>query len=168
MASSNDAVTEIRQIRNDDIFYVKFMKDGSSNMSVDGSTTSVRFTLETLPVDNFILKRIDFLIATDEAIDITKFGNVPTLANGVIFNIDGQQVIKSNGDMLLVGSDTSIHSVKIQSDTVSILNGNWDMIQTFGNGIVCTKEGLYFEIQDDLSGMDYFQISASGIKLGDN
>lgn len=166
MASSNEAHTQIKQMRNHDIFYYKFMNNGSSSLAVDGSSTPVMFKLEDIPVTDFILNKIDFLISTDDSIDITNFGDVPSLTNGILFNIDGQQILRSNGDVLLLGTDTSIHSVKIQGSTTSIINGHWNLVETFQNGVVCNKVDLYIEIRDDLTSLDFFEVSASGIKLG--
>lgn len=158
--------TKLSLIRNSDIFYRTFTNNGSKFLNVDGSVTPIRFTLEGLVEDNFILNRIDYIISTDSAIDISSFGNVATLTNGVLFNIDGQQVFKTNGDMLMFGTDNSIHSAKVEGVTTSIINGSWDLSQAFQNGVICKKEDLYIEIRDDLSSLSLFEISASGIKLG--
>ena len=167
MASQNEAQTKLNLIRNHDIFYHKFTNNGSSNLAVNGSVTPITFKLEGLAVENIILNKIDFIYSTDEIIDVTSFGSVGALANGILINIDGQQVIKCNGDVFLIGSDTNIHSVKITGVTTSIINGNWDLVSSFSNGISTNKTDLYVTIRDNLTGLKFFELSASGIKLGE-
>lgn len=88
-----------------------------------------------------------------------------TLTNGVQFNIDGSQLFKTNGDILLFATDSSIHSAKIEGELRTIINGHWDLLKAFQNGLVCKVEDLTITIQDNLSTLNFFEISATGIKL---
>lgn len=56
-------------------------------------------------------------------------------------------------------------SVKITGITSSIIDGHWDIGQSFGNGLVCTKDDLKLTVRDNLSTLQYFQMAVSGIKL---
>lgn len=165
MENINYSYTKLESIRHDSIFYVKYKNNGNQNLAVNGAVTPVRFTLEDLVNENFLLTRIDFIITTDESIDISKFGNVPTLANGIVFNVDGQQIFRNNADILLFGTDTSIYSAKVEGVLSSIINGHWDVSKSFLNVLVSKKSELYIDIQDDLSAITLFEVAVSGIKL---
>lgn len=155
--------TKVNAIPNDDIFYTKFKLNGSSSLNVDGTTPRV-FTLEDLNMDNIILNRVDFLISAGTDIDLTNFGGV-TLTNGVQLNIDGSQLFKTNGDILLFATDSSIYSAKVEGTLTTIINGHWDLPKAFQNGVVCNVEDLTITIQDNLSTLNFFEVSASGVKL---
>ena len=155
--------TNTNAIPNHDIFYSKFKLNGSSSLNVNGTTPKV-FRLEDLTMDNIILNRVDFLISAGTDIDLTNFGGL-TLTNGVQFNIDGSQLFKTNGDIMLFASDVSMHSAKIEGQLRTIINGHWDLLKAFQNGLVCKVEDLTITIQDNLSTLNFFEISATGIKL---
>lgn len=149
--------TNVNALSNNDIFYTKFKLNGNSALNVNGTTPKV-FTLEDLSMDNIILNRVDFLISTGTDIDLRNFGGV-ALTNGVSFNIDG------NGDILLFATDSSIYSAKVEGTLRTIINGHWDLLKAFQNGLVCKVEDLTITIQDNLSTLNFFEISATGIKL---
>lgn len=155
--------TKVNALSNNDIFYTKFKLNGNSALNVNGTTPKV-FTLEDLSMDNIILNRVDFLISAGTDIDLTNFGGL-TLTNGVQFNIDGSQLFKTNGDILLFATDSSIHSAKIEGELRTIINGHWDLLKAFQNGLVCKVEDLTITIQDNLSTLNFFEINATGIKL---
>ena len=155
--------TNTNAIPNHDIFYTKFKLNGSSALNINGTTPKV-FRLEDLTMDNIILNRVDFLISAGTDIDLTKFGGL-TLTNGVQFNIDGSQLFKTNGDIMLFASDASIYSAKVEGTLTTIINGHWDLVKAFQNGVVCNVEDLTITIQDNLSSLNFFEVSASGVKL---
>ena len=155
--------TKVNALSNNDIFYTKFKLNGNSALNVNGTTPKV-FTLEDLNMDNIILNRVDFLISAGTDIDLTNFGGV-TLTNGVQLNIDGSQLFKTNGDILLFATDSSIYSAKIEGVLTTIINGHWDLAKAFQNGVVCNVSDLTITIQDNLSTLDFFEVSASGVKL---
>lgn len=155
--------TNTNAIPNHDIFYTKFKLNGSSALNINGTTLKV-FRLEDLTMDNIILNRVDFLISAGTDIDLTNFGGL-TLTNGVQFNIDGSQLFKTNGDIMLFASDASIYSAKIEGTLTTIINGHWDLVKAFQNGVVCNVEDLTIIIQDNLSSLNFFEVSASGVKL---
>jgi len=155
--------TNTNAIPNHDIFYTKFKLNGSSSLNVNGTTPKV-FRLEDLTMDNIILNRVDFLMSAGTDIDLTDFGGL-TLTNGVQFNIDGSQLFKTNGDILLFATDASIYSAKIEGTLTTIINGHWDLVKAFQNGVVCNVEDLTIIVQDNLSSLNFFEVSASGVKL---
>jgi len=154
-------------IGSDKIFYHNFKNNGSDDLTINGSSTSVKFTLEDLEYERFILTKVDFILASDESIDIKNFGPVSELSNGVLFNVNGQRVFKTNGDLMLWGNGVDLHSGRVGGETTTIINGHWSPLETFQNGISCTKESLYIEIRDDLKDLDFFQMTASGFVISD-
>ena len=66
---------------------------------------------------------------------------------------------------MLFASDVSIHSAKIEGQLRTIINGHWDLLKAFQNGLVCKVEDLTITIQDNLSTLEFFEVSATGIKL---
>lgn len=155
--------TNTNAIPNHDIFYTKFKLNGSSALNINGTTPKV-FRLEDLTMDNIILNRVDFLISAGTDIDLTNFGGL-TLTNGLQFNIDGSQLFKTNGDIMLFATDASIYSAKVEGTLTTIINGHWDLVKAFQNGVVCNVEDLTIIIQDNLSSLNFFEVSASGVKL---
>jgi len=152
-------------VRNSDIFYVKFKNNGSSLLSVNGSVTPVEFILEDLPVDNFLLTRVDYMISQDDIVDVKKFANRVALTNGLVFEIDGSQVYKNNADVMLFASDSTLDSVKITGTTASIINGNWSPLDVYGHAIICKKSDLKIIVRDDLTLVPHMEFAVSGIKL---
>lgn len=152
-------------IRNHDIFYAKFKHNGNPNLNVNGSVTPIEFTLEDLPVDNFLLTRVDYLIVIDSIIDVSKFGNRTALSNGLVFEIDGSQVFKNNADVMLFASDSTIDSAKITGTTASIINGNWSPLDVFQHAIISKKSDLKIIVRDDLTPIPHLEFGVSGIKL---
>lgn len=152
-------------VRNSDIFYVKFKNNGSSMLNINGSVTPVEFILEDLPVDDFLLTRVDYLIAIDSIIDVGKFGNRTALANGLVFEIDGTQVFKNNADIMLFASDSTIDTAKIGGTTASIINGNWSPIDVFQHAIISKKSDFKIIVRDDLTLVPHIEFAVSGIKL---
>lgn len=152
-------------VRNSDIFYVKFKHNGSPMLNVNGSVTPVEFILEDLPVDNFLLTRVDYLISQDDIVDVKKFGNRTALTNGLLFEIDGQQVFKNNADIMLFASDSTLDSVKITGTTASIINGNWSPLDVFQHAIISKKSDLKIIVRDDLTLIPHLEFGISGIKL---
>lgn len=159
----NNVTTEIDGIRAENVFYAYITNNGNKSLCVDG-TTPKEFTLEDLDCDQFLVNRIDYLISQDEAIDLNKFGSLTSLTNGLLFSI-GNSVFKTNGEIMMFATDANVSSVKITGITSSIIDGHWDVGQSFGNGLVCTKDDLKLTVRDNLSTLQYFQMAVSGIKL---
>lgn len=158
----------INGIAKDDWFYTKLKFNGSMEMNINGSSTNVIFTLEDLPFgQKILLQSINFLIGTGENIDLVKFGNT-NLTNGIEFSLgSGAGLISSNADVLLVSTGTTIQSAGVGINLFSVVNGRWDLTEAFGGGspIMLDKDDFYIKIQDDLSGVPYFEMSVHGILL---
>ena len=157
--------TQIAQISNEDIFYADFKSGGSRNLNVNGSVTPVEFTLEDLTSEKFILTRIDFLISCGTSVDLNLFGSIAALVNGIDFAINGTVTFKNNGDILLFVTDAGTEVGKIEGVDAAFINGHWDTLKSFQNGLVCVRDNFKITVNDNLSAIDYFRISASGIKI---
>lgn len=160
----NQATTELDAIRTEDVFYVYFKNNGSASLSVNGSVTPKVFKAEDLPFENFIVTRVDYIMSQDEIIDLTKFGQLTSLTNGLLFGI-GNLNFKTNGEIIMFATTSETSSIRIGGTTASIINGCWQVSDSFGNGIVTNKDDLTLTVRDDLSTIPYFEMAISGIKI---
>jgi len=167
------AKTDINIIGTDSTFYTKFKNLGSESMAVNGSVTPVVFTLEDIPMSDFLLiQRVTFVISTSDIIDLEEFGALPNLANGIQFIANGdtpeeiaEAVINNNGDVILISSRTTVESAKITGITSTIIEGSWDFTEVYGNSIKVRNNDMKIIINDDLSTMTYFKVSCHGLIL---
>ena len=160
----SNTTTDQEGIRNSEIFYHKFKLNGSTSLCVDGTTPKV-FKLEDIAADDFIVTRVDFLVSSDTIIDIEEFAGLPTLTNGIDFAIDGTVNLKTNGDIMLFVSDAGFSTARIGGLSLTVINGHWDLENTFQNGLIANKEDFTITVNDNLSTIKYFEVSVSGIKL---
>jgi hypothetical protein len=152
-------------VNHNDVFFYHFQRSGSDLMNVNG-LTPVTFTLPLPANSNFLINSLSFVIGAEENIDINKFGNVATLANGIAYSINGNQAgtIKNNGDVLLVSSFTSIGAVRIGANTQGVIVGRWDFSDTFsGNCPRVFNNQLTITIRDNLSALPYFRMGCHGV-----
>ena len=163
---------KIHAINSGGIFEAKVKNSGSEDLRVDGSTTPVNFILEDLVAgSDLILQRITFVIGADETLDLSKFGNIDALANGVSFEINANNeeekvtaIIKNNADTMLISTNVSQSTAGVGSNTITSLYGTWDFTEAYGsNGILVKNNDLKITIRDDLTGMIFFKVSAHGI-----
>jgi len=165
--------TKIKQISNEDIFLADFKNSlGSRKMNVNGSVTPMIFDLMEdansypVPVEKINLTTVDFIISCGSGVDLTSFGGLSVaLTNGIKFEIDGIKVFKDNADILLFASDSTVSSGKVEGQEVGFINGHWDTVKTFQNGLVCNVADLKIIIQDDLTNIKEFRVCASGTKI---
>jgi len=151
-----------------------FVTSGISNMAVDGSITPVIFGLrnteETIGITADIT-RIMIHSHTINSVDLSKFGDIAGgLVNGIVLRkVDGSTRnifnAKSNGEMA---------GIMFNFDILSAQNVNQGQNGFFGkltfagqNKIGVTirlapGEDLQLIVQDDLSSLDLFEITAEG------
>ena len=168
MAQIGFASSNLQMVRPEDIFYRKFTNGGSDDMGVDGSTTSVEFTLEELDTNQkILLHEVSFVVGADEIIELDKFGNV-TLINGVLFTV-GDKVVtfESNTDVHLFSTEVHTETAGNGSNTISILTGHIQFKTALSGAILVESGDLKITIQDDMSGIEYFKVSASGVLIDD-
>lgn len=146
---------------------------GITNLAVDGSVTTQVFSVKNISPDIPIaidVTRIIFGMITLSAVDLSTFGDLPALTNGIVLRKnDGEIVnffnIKKNGGFATVAFDYSVFAATNPSQGVDGLVCRL----TFGGqnkmGVVIRlepDEDLEILIQDDLSGLTEFSIAAEG------
>jgi hypothetical protein len=167
-----DTNLSAKAVQTNDTFYAKFKNGGSDDMTING-LTPVTFSLEDLPVTDFLLQRVTFLIGAAAIVSLDQFGNIGALANGVKFQANGDTLavkaevtIQTNGDAILVSSNTEIETVSFAAVQSTVIYGTWDFTETYsGNAPIILNKDLKIILQDDLSGMDFFKVSCHGILL---
>jgi hypothetical protein len=172
MVNINDVTQNICAIRTEDCFCVDFQHNGSTDMNVDGSESSVEFRVSELdPDQDILLQSISFVLATAELIDLTKFGNVAKLANGVLFQAgENSKTINDNAGVMLITSNQFIVTAEIGvGNTSTVIIGRWDFTDTFGGNspVLMNASNLKMIVQDDLSTIPLFRVSCHGIKIGE-
>lgn len=169
----SEVFQELKGIKSDDGFYVKFESSGSDNMKVDGSSTPVLFTLEDLPNEQMILvQSISFLIGADEILDLSKFSDITLpLTNGILFEAGAANaIIKDNADVFLISSHQVTSTAGEGVNTFTLINGRWDFTDTFGdNGpMLMRKEDLKITIRDNLTTASFFKVACHDILIEGN
>lgn len=161
---------EVKGISSKDLFYAKFENAGSEDLRVNGSVTPVTFDLPLPPTSEFLLERVTFAIGGDDIIDLSKFGSIAGLLNGVTFIANAgeddeiETSIKNNGDIFLISTETNVSSVRFVAETKTIVYGSWDFTDSYGGNAPRIKDNkLQIIVNDDLTAMEYFKVSAHGI-----
>jgi hypothetical protein len=157
---------------------------GSSDMLVDGSSTSVDFYIEAKPTVDVYIKTISVEIV-DGSATLSEFGNLAALTNGIEFchitNDFGTTVIdeaiKSNWDFIRLAAGNPSFGDGAgafrANNVVSTFEGYIpviDMATTFGLpwGLRLrkgTKDRLQFKLRDNVSTMEAFDIIGYGIEI---
>jgi hypothetical protein len=170
MVNINDVTQNICAIRSEDCFCADFKHNGSTDMNINGSVNSVEFHLSELdPDQDILLQSISFVLATDELIDLTKFGNVAQLANGIIFQAgNNSKTINDNAGVMLITSSQFVATAEIGiGNTSTVIVGRWDFTDTFGGNapVLINVRNLKMIVQDNLSTIPLFRVSCHGIKI---
>lgn len=163
---------DLSGVNSEDAFYAKFTSATSESMAVNGSITPVEFSLESLPAGQMIsLQMISFVIGSSDVVKLDQFGNVPSLANGIIFTSgDNSLEVKNNGDVALVATNTFFETTGTGVNSYAALNGVWDFTDSYGNGapILVNADNLKIIIRDDLTAVPFFKVSCHGLLLDTN
>jgi len=155
-----------------DIFNVIAKDSGSSpDMNIDGSSTPVNFRIEADANKDTFVNEIRFS-GQDKGIMFGKFFAINSgLTNGV------EVTIKSNDNTrilpLLKNTDDLKHrfSIPVTNFGLDFQASTDDLVaaRVFSNPFVLKKQGTFgtddfiqIKIQDDLTGMDFFQFGALG------
>lgn len=160
-------------------------ENGSSDMNVNGSTTPVSFSILSKPDRDIFIKNISVKIS-DAGASLAEFGNLVALANGLSFTYStietGEIVvrdnIKTNLDFIRfafktapVGGGTDAFLSDISGGGADTYMPIIDLPETFGypNYGLRIKKGttakLTFWVKDNLSGLDAFDIIATGTQI---
>jgi hypothetical protein len=157
---------------------------GSNDLKVDGSTTPVSFYIEALEDKDIFIKSLSIRIS-DNGARLNLFGAIAALTNGVNFkyknNAIGEVVIqdeiKTNLDLVrlghqtpAVGSGSDAFRADVSGSGADSYLVVLDMEETFGfpwglRLMKGTKDRLIFEVNDNITGIDTFDIKGFGIQL---
>ena len=152
-----------------------FQNNGSRDMNVNGSVTSIDFSINA---DNFREKSVKsmFVSIVDAGASLSEFGNLTALTNGVEFIWQSQDFgeivianeLKSNFDFIAFGGGSPAFGSAASSFIASNVIGQEEAVITFIDfqklfgfeyGIPLrkgTKDKLLFRINDDTSGVTSF------------
>ncbi len=135
--------------------------NGSQDMRVDGSSTSVEFTIEgskntRLPADRYITS-ISFVIG-DGGANLNEFGNRPPLINGV--DVEYSSNLSSSGFVSL-----SIDGLKTNWDLIRLCDGN----PAFGTGANAFRtQNIDGVVEAYIPFLDLTKFIPNGIRLRHN
>ena len=177
--------------RNEDLISLPFrarFEDaaGSTDMAVNGSSTPVAFNVSALVGIDLYIKYISLAIGDGGSPALNKFGALTALTNGVQWCWSSQDKgtiilhdgIKTNLEFIRVGSDTAGVGTGTDAFLSDVSGGgseksylpSIDLAELFGlpYGIrlrASTEDRLFFNVQDDLSGLTTFDAIAYGLKI---
>ena len=150
--------------------------DGDNNMIVNGATTPIEFCIPANPNYDVFIKFISIKIA-DTTAKLNEFGALPALANGVEFSwqsqTEGSLIIhdglKDNLEFFRL-SDITPNIVDLSGGGADAAIITWDLAKIFGNpwGLklsIGTTEKIVFRVNDNLTGLDEFNIIGHGTRL---
>jgi hypothetical protein len=153
-----------------------FVSVGNDNLSVDGSVTSQVFgvrnpTTQDIPLAVDVT-RIIFTILTNNAVDLSKFGDIvggitrgvlARKVNGVYKNIFN---VKTNADFKNIMFDIDIEVAKGNAQDGITARFTFAGQENLGAVIrLFPNEDLQFIIQDDLSSLSMFKIMVEGSEV---
>lgn len=166
--------------------YRAYFLDGASNdMTIDGSSTSVDFSINASQDFDIYVKSISVIIGDGGSPALNKFGALTALANGVEFVYFNQLLggytlhdgIKSNLEFLRLGepigfgdSTTAALADVSGGGTEKSYLPNIDMAKSYGLAyglrlVKGTTDKLIFRINDSLTGLTTMNAIAYGIRI---
>ena len=153
---------------------------GSNVMKVDGSTTNVDFTITSDQLKDRIISTISFVIA-DSASDLSKFGAITALTNGVFFFFEGchgpttiHEALKTNWDFVRLSGGNPPFGNAIAAFRALNVEGQADAYipvidfkrifgLPFGLRLSAgSSQRLVLRVKDNLTGVDSFNAIAYG------
>ena len=175
----------------DSVFTLPFMsafvdENGSNDMAINGSSNSVRFSVNAVDSYNIFIKYISIEIGDGGSPSLNKFGALGSLTNGVswLWNTQAQgdyflhDGIKTNKQFIRIGGDTHSIGTGVDAFLADVSGGgteksympNIDVAETFGMpyGLRLrkgTKDNLTFVVNDNLSGLTTSDIVAYGSRI---
>ena len=161
-----------------------FQNNGSRDMNVNGSVTSVDFSIEADNVREKSVKSM-FISIVDAGASLSEFGNLPALTNGVEFIWQSQDFgeivianeLKSNFDFVAFAGGSPAYGNGATAFIAPNVIGNEEAIIAFIDfqklfgfeyGIPLrkgTKDKLIFRINDNVSGVTSFTAIGYGNKF---
>ena len=164
----------------------RFLASASDDMTIDGSSTNVDFSVSPTEGFDAYIKVISILIGDGGSPNLNKFGDLTALSNGVEICYTTQDL---GTEVIHDGIKTNLEFVRLGTSTGAIGTGNdayladvsgggseksyiptIDLAQTFGlrYGIRlrrATTDKLVIRIKDDLTGLTTMNAIAYGINF---
>jgi len=156
---------------------------GSEDMTVNGSSTNVKFWIKAHETKDIYIKTIQFIIA-DAGAELNEFGNVSARSNGVLFEHftqSGTTVLddglKSNFDFVflcgnnpLIGNGNSSYKANNVEGTSEAYTPTLDFGVMYGMpyGLrirAGTEDKILFTVRDDCYAPDRFDILGKGLTI---
>lgn len=157
---------------------------GSNDMRVNGSAAPIDFIVQSDPEINIYIKSVSVVIV-DAGASLSEFGNLAALNNGVEFYWETQDQgivtiadeLQTNFDFVRLAIGEPSFGDGATAFTASNISGQsegflpvLDFQKIFGlqYGIKLrkgTKDRLFFRINDNITGIDEFNVIAYGIKF---
>jgi hypothetical protein len=143
------------------------------DMNVNGNTTSQTFVVQSSESGEakFMITRLLFQITCDTEPDYVQFGNVATLAKGIVIRTANGYTknlfnIKSNEDLNLLAYDLSFLDGTKHGTYGVCCRLTFAGESKHGTGILITPgDSIKVIIQDDLSGLLVFRMIAEGYTI---
>jgi hypothetical protein len=163
-----------------------FENVGSNDMTVNGSTNSVDFSINAVDEYDIYIKSISVVIGDGGTPALNKFGALSALTNGVewvYFNqFQGEYIlhegIKTNLEFIRLAVDTGAIGTGVDAYLADVSGGGTeksylptiDLAESYGMtwGIrlrKSTTDKLIFRVADNLTGLTTFNAIAYGIRL---
>lgn len=143
------------------------LNSGSSDMTVDGSTTPVEFSLTPPSGKKWFISRV-IISMEDTNMSWKKFGSLTPLTNGVSASFLLDSVSHDLLDGATFKENASFtkycYDAEINTDTTDILRARWTFSKsgTFIELRNNTSDKIAVTINDDLTSLDSFQIIMQG------
>jgi hypothetical protein len=159
---------------------------GSNDMTVDGSTTFVDFSINASPDYDIFIKYITCEIGDGGTPALNKFGSLTALTNGLAWYWDTRQEplyelhegIKTNKEFIRIASDTAAIGTGTDAFLADVSGGgaeksyfpNIDMEEIYGFqwGLRLrkgTSDKLIFRVRDNLTGITTLNAIATGTRV---
>lgn len=141
---------------------------GSDDMGVDGSSSSVRYSIVPESGEEFVVAKIEFFVRDDGAA-LNKFGGQAQLTNGVKLEIKNElltviptMTMKTNADLMTQLDEGTLVDNGFTSGGQDLVKAEFDLspgLRVIQGG----QTNVYVTIQDDLSALDgTFTVRARG------
>lgn len=143
------------------IVSLRFSNATIDNMNVNGSVTPQIFTATVPEGFKFIAHRVLFYVEGATAFDSILFGNLPKLANGVLFSLDDAAVVfQDNLDIVL--RTHRFFGVEAFSKLTRQINGAWALDEVTGGDGILLNSSPTITIRDNLSTLSIFKVEIQG------
>lgn len=159
---------------------------GSPDMAVDGSTTSVEYSISADTDKDVYINYISLEISDSGSMALNKFGALSALTNGIEWCWESQD---QGGIVLHDGIKTNLEFVRIGNDTAAVGDGTSAFLSDVSGGGTAssylpsihmaelfgmpygirlrrgTQDRIFFKVKDDLSTLVKFDAIAYGLKI---